>query len=72
MKPCSCGHRLTAYSTRTAGVQRVRYLKCRSCGKRDREYVRVDGNGREILLTNVLAVSKQQIVCPCCAVTIKL
>lgn len=46
---CPCGGRLKVYHSRTAGLCRVRYLRCTSCEVTGREVVSVDDLGRSIL-----------------------
>ncbi len=53
---------MKAYSTRTTGARRTRYLRCSNCDHRGKEAIQVDALGREVVATH----SNKTVLCPHC------
>jgi hypothetical protein len=60
----ACGGRQRAYSVKTRGASRVRYLRCVDCPQRSKSIVPIDAEGKE--LPKMLPRSNHIIECPCC------
>ena len=48
MKRCTCGGRWKVYCSRTQGLRRTRYLRCRKCEQTTKQIVSVDAEGYEV------------------------
>lgn len=59
---CSvCHGRQRVYTTRTAGLSRLRYLRCDNCGATDKQILRLHPDGTILLSGLILPHSTQSV-----------